>query len=219
MAAISLLARPEEKPAVSSIKVTATAKDDLIAWKPDRKLTWDDYRGEPDPAANAAASTTTLLTVSYQFGRSAFKFTISSGFDPSRSWGIHRTAYILSHEQGHFDIAEVYARKLYHKLSEYRYDPKSYRKDLKKIYEDVIKEKEEMQNKYDEETRNSILKVRQAEWLKKISGMLEETKEYADYQKSPYNSASTLRMISPKSSSLSANLFLSTSITSSLPSL
>jgi hypothetical protein len=219
MGAVFIMARPEDKPAAIAPFVTSPVKDDLIAWDAGRKLTWNDYRGEPDLNTDAAASTTTLLTVSYQFGRNAFKFTISSGFDPSRSWGIHKTPYILSHEQGHFDIAEVYARKLYRKLSEYRFDPKNYRKDLKKIYEEVIQEKEEMQNRYDEETRHSILKARQTEWLKKISTMLEETSEYAGYQKSPYNSASTLRMISPKSSSLSANLFLSTSITSSFPSL
>ena len=93
----------------------------------------------------------------------------------------HRTAYILSHEQGHFDLAEVYARKLFRKLSEYRFDANNYRKDLKKIYDDVIKEKEAIQNEYDEETRHSILKAKQAEWLKKIAAMLEETNEYASY--------------------------------------
>ncbi len=219
MTALFVISGPAEKTIPSSTPVIARFEDDLIAWNPERKLTWDDYRGEPDASADAAASTTTLLTVSYQFNRTGFKFNIRSGFDPSRSWGIHRTAYILSHEQGHFDLAEVYARKLYRKLSEYRYDAKTYRKDLKKIYDEVISEKEKMQNKYDDETRHSINKVRQAEWLKKIATLLEETKDDAEYQNKPYSSASTFRMISPKSSSRSANLFLSTSITNSFPSL
>ncbi|MBL0234924.1 MAG: hypothetical protein IPQ08_14890 [Chitinophagaceae bacterium] len=45
----------------------------------------------------------------------------------------------------------------------------------------MIKEKEAIQNEYDEETRHSILKAKQAEWLKKIAAMLEETNEYASY--------------------------------------
>ena len=217
VSALFIMARPEGK-TVTYLPFTPS-EDGLIPWNASRKLTWDDYKGEPDPQADAAASTTTLLTVSYKFSRNNFSFAIRSGFDPTRSWGTHRTAYILSHEQGHFDIAEVYARKLFQKLSEYKYDPRSYQKELKKIYEEVIKEKEKMQNEYDEQTRHSILRVRQEEWLKKIATMLHESAAFAGYQNNPYNSASTLRMISPKSSSLSANLFLSTSMISSFPSL
>jgi len=38
-----------------------------------------------------------------------------------------------------------------------------------------------VQQQYDRETRHSIDEVKQAEWLKKISRMLEELKEYANY--------------------------------------
>ena len=94
---------------------------------------------------------------------------------------MHKTAYILSHEQGHFDLAEVYARKLYKKVQEYRFHQKNYRKDLQKIYKEILDEKEEMQSKYDRETNHSINKEKQVEWLKKIEKMLEEYKDYADY--------------------------------------
>ena len=66
-------------------------------------------------------------------------------------------------------------------MSQYKFDRKTYQKDLKKIYEDVIEEKEETQNNYDRESRHSINRQKQAEWLKKIEEMLEETKDYADY--------------------------------------
>lgn len=180
-AAVIVMPGPEIKPVPATFSKIAATEEELISWDADRKLTWDDYRGEPDPSTDAAASTTTRLTVSYQFKKDGYRFTIRSGFDPYRSWGTHRTAYILSHEQGHFDLAEVYARKLFRNLSEYRFDANNYRKDLKKIYDDVIKEKEAIQNEYDEETRHSILKAKQAEWLKKIAAMLEETNEYASY--------------------------------------
>jgi len=45
----------------------------------------------------------------------------------------------------------------------------------------VTDEKEEVQNDYDRETRHSINKEKQAEWLKKIEKMLEEYRDYADY--------------------------------------
>jgi len=121
------------------------------------------------------------LIVEYNISSNHFEYKIQSLFSKTRSWGLYKTAYILSHEQGHFDIAEVFARKLHKKLSEYKFNLKTYKKDLKKIYDEVTDEKEETQNEYDEETRHSINKTKQAEWLRKIDEMLEEYEEYTDY--------------------------------------
>jgi hypothetical protein len=155
--------------------------EDLLEWSPERKLTWEDYHGEPERNSDAVASTTTYLGIEYNIKSDQFSFTINSRFSKDRSWGTHRTPYILSHEQGHFDIAEVYARILYARMSQYKFNRKTYAKDLKAIYDEVILVKEEMQERYDTETNHSIFKVRQAEWLKKIEGMLEATKDWAGY--------------------------------------
>lgn len=156
--------------------------EDLINWNAARKLTWADYKGSPDPNSDAAASTTTYLAIEYNIQTNSFGYKIQSRFSRTRSWGLHKTDYILSHEQGHFDIAEIYARKLHKEMSEYQFDKKSFRKDLKKIYDDVTEEKEEFQNQYDRETRHSINKTQQAEWLKKIQDLLLKYQDYADYQ-------------------------------------
>ena len=47
----------------------------------------------------------------------------------------HKTDYILKHEQGHFDIAEIFARKLNKKMSEYKFNKTTYKTDLKNIYD------------------------------------------------------------------------------------
>jgi hypothetical protein len=155
--------------------------DDMVEWKADQPLTWNDYRGRPDPSSDAAASTTTYLTISYNISSTHFSYKIQSKFSKSRSWGLYKTPYILSHEQGHFDIAEIFARKLHQRLSEYHFNRNSYENDLKVIYDDIIAEKKEMQEAYDEETRHSINRTKQGEWLRRIASMLEETKDYSDY--------------------------------------
>ena len=66
-------------------------------------------------------------------------------------------------------------------MSTYKFNAKTYQKDLQKIYEDVTKEKEDIQNKYDKETNHSIRKEEQAVWLKKIKLMLEEYADWAAY--------------------------------------
>lgn len=157
------------------------SNEELLEWSASRKLTWADYKATPNPRSDAAASTTTTLVVNYDITNTRFGYKIQSRFSKTRSWGLHKTDYILSHEQGHFDIAEIFARKLHQKLSEYKFDKKSYQKDLKKIYDDVTGEKEEMQNKYDRETNHSIKKQEQADWLKKIEAMLEDYADWANY--------------------------------------
>lgn len=158
-----------------------TRHEELLDWDANRKLTWADYKAKPDQNSDAAASTTSILVISYNISSTGFTYKIECRFSKTRSWGLHKTDYILSHEQGHFDIAEIFARKLHKKMSEYRFNKKTYQKDLDKIYEEVVREKEKMQNDYDKETNHSINKQKQAEWLQKIKALLEEYKNFADY--------------------------------------
>lgn len=162
--------------------LSAQSKDEeLLEWNASKKLTWNDYKASPDPTSDAAASTTTYLSIEYNITSSSFGYKIKSRFSKTRSWGLHKTDHILSHEQGHFDIAEVFARKLNKLMSEYKFDWKTYRQDLKKIYQDVLDEKEEMQNEYDQETNHSINKEKQEEWLKKIKKVLKEYENFSNY--------------------------------------
>ena len=73
-------------------------------------------------------------------------------FSRNRSWGLYKTDYILSHEQGHFDITEIFARQLNKRMSEYIFNKNTYQQDLQKIYNDIQREKETLQNQYDNET-------------------------------------------------------------------
>lgn len=155
--------------------------EELLRWTENRKLTWEDYKAAPDTTGTFAASTTTYLTVDYTFTQDEFAFKIHSDFSKTHSWGLNKTAYILQHEQGHFDIAEIFARKLYKCIKEYRYNKKTCREDLSKIYDSIVNEKSQMQEDYDRETNHSIIKQKQKEWLKKIDDMLVEYRPWAGY--------------------------------------
>jgi Bacterial protein of unknown function (DUF922) len=162
-------------------QTTAGTDEDLIRWSAARRLSWADYKASPDPDSDAAASTTTFLGIEYKMDNNSFGYKITSTFSRSRSWGRHKDAYILSHEQGHFDIAEIFARILNKKMSGYQFNRRTYQKDLKKIYDETTDAKEEMQDKYDYETKHSINRAKQAEWLKKIETLLKEYETYAGY--------------------------------------
>lgn len=162
-------------------------KEELINWQAGRKLTWNDYYGKPDPASDAAASTATYLGIEYSFSNNNFNYKITCSFSKNKSWVRYKNDFVLSHEQGHFDITELFARKLNKAMSEYHFNRNTYRKDLDKIYQDILDEKDNMQDQYDHETNFSRNKEKQIEWLKKIEKMLGELKEFANYR-DPFSS-------------------------------
>ncbi|MCG2614355.1 DUF922 domain-containing Zn-dependent protease [Terrimonas sp. NA20] len=163
------------------VLVHAQQPDDLVHWNKRHQLSWSDYQGKPEANATAAASTATYLSVEYSFKDGKLGYIITCSFSRSKSWGLHKNDYILAHEQGHFDIAEIFARKLHQRLKEYQFDKKTYQTDLRDIYENTMDDKEEMQNKYDRETNHSINREKQAEWLQRIGSELEKLSGFANY--------------------------------------
>jgi hypothetical protein len=156
-------------------------EEQMIAWKESRPLTWDDYKGRPDTNSDAAASTSTFLKVEFHVSQGEFSYSIQCAFSPAQSWGRSKTPGILKHEQGHFDITEVFARKLHQQLVAYRFNPSSYKTDLSQIYNTITREKEKFQDQYDRETDHSRKPEEQEKWSRKIAGMLKELKDYAGY--------------------------------------
>ena len=167
---------------VATPGLTQDKNEELIDWSSSRRLTWADYKAEPDKSSDAAAITTSYLGIQYNFSDGKITFNIVCKFSKNKSWGLYKNAHILEHEQGHFDITEIFARKLNKETSEYKFDKKSYQKDLQKIYDDVMKAKEKLQTQYDSETDFSRNKDKQAEWLVKIAKMLADTEAYANYK-------------------------------------
>jgi len=170
----------------NTILKTEDPKDNFIDWSK-KRLEWADYLCEPDPSSDAAATTTTYLGVEYKISKSVFSYRIACRFSKEKSWGLHKTSYILAHEQGHFDITEIFARELNKRLSKYNFNKRTFQDDLKKIYDRVMEDKEDFQREYDEDTDYSRNRARQLAWLEKIENILEETEEYAYYEKIDQN--------------------------------
>jgi len=156
--------------------------EETIEWKSSRLLTWTDYKANPDPNSDAAASTTTYLGVEYNMDQKGLTWKIQCLFSITRSWGRHKDDFVLKHEQGHFDIAEIYARKLNQRLKDYKFNNTTFKDDLKTIYTTITSEKEAFQDQYDNETDHSRKKEVQVEWLKKITKMLDDLKDYSSYR-------------------------------------
>lgn len=155
--------------------------DDYIKWKEDRKLTWDDFKAEPLKIGNTAAMTTTHLGFAYNVTNGIVSYKIDCRFEKKKSWGLVKNDWILKHEQGHFDIAEIFARKLNEATASYQFNKRTFQKDLDSIYKAIVADKEEFQQQYDDETDYSRNKSGQQAWFKKIEEELKLSKDWADY--------------------------------------
>jgi hypothetical protein len=164
--------------------VTSINKEEsseFIPWVVRRNLNWEDFQCAPKRNTDAVASTSTSLGLSYQVSHGELNYEITCNFSKLKSWGLVQNDYILAHEQGHFDITELFARKLHESLSKYQFNKRTYRDDINRIYQDVVAQKEEMQQAYDGETDHSRKRRIQSEWHEAIEKMLEQSAPYANY--------------------------------------
>ncbi|MDB5253501.1 MAG: hypothetical protein JWP27_2670 [Flaviaesturariibacter sp.] len=179
-----LQSESSKAPAEESLILTKPVKEESaesIPWSARRILTWEDFQGEPKRNTDAVASTSTSLGIAYQLRNGQLTYEVTCTFSKPKSWGATRTAYILAHEQAHFDITELYARKLNQKLQQYQFNRKTYKQDLNAIYQSVVSEKEAMQQAYDNETDHSRRRRIQNEWLDRVEQLLVDSQAYATY--------------------------------------
>jgi Bacterial protein of unknown function (DUF922) len=155
--------------------------DEFIPWLDQRKLAWEDFYAEPKRNSEAVASTSTSLGISYQLEDGVLVYQITCNFSKQKSWGLLKTDYILAHEQGHFDITEIAARRLHGAILQYEFNEDTYKQDINSIYRIIVKDKENMQAEYDHITDHSRNRRIQREWQEKIKMMLEETSSWALY--------------------------------------
>ena len=184
--ALSFSGRPELK---LKTPVAPIAKDssllilsaDMIPWENDKRLEWEDFLCEPKVGTDAVASTSTSLGIAYQLTDGELKYHITCYVNNEKSWGLMKTDYILAHEQGHFDITEIFARRLNQALQNYQFNKKTFKKDIGQIYQSIVSEKEEYQKTYDAQTDHSRNRKVQYDWLEKIDSLLAETASCSNY--------------------------------------
>jgi predicted secreted Zn-dependent protease len=127
--------------------------------------------------------TNSSINVEFGYDDEELQYSIKCRFDKTKSWVRIRNNEILAHEQGHFDMAELHARKLNKALKEYRFNAKSVSEDVNRIYDSIMTLHHAAQSEYDKETDFSRNKEKQALWQKKIADDLQQLKAFAGYNK------------------------------------
>lgn len=149
------------------------AQEEAVLWTENLELSWEDFKDSPNMSSRAAALTAS--GISYEFtaedinGELNISYKVSAFFYPEQSWYKPEVCNqnILNHEQLHFDIAELFARKMRSKLEKAKFTS-NVKKEIKEIYKTIIKELSAFQNSYDKETDFSRNLPQQLLWNKKI---------------------------------------------------
>lgn len=167
----------------SAVQGYSQNSEEKFPWSAEKPLSWEDFRAPADETHRYAAATNSGVSYSWSLrsgmGSTDFKYEVLSSFYPDNSWvkPDKKTAYLLAHEQLHFDISELHARKLRKALHEYTIT-KNVKQDLQKIYRTIEAERQQMQKKYDLESRHSLQKDAEEKWQKFVKQEMEKYKEF-----------------------------------------
>ncbi|QHS63648.1 hypothetical protein [Chitinophaga agri] len=156
-----------------------------FTWSPDRPLTWDDYKGNPNTIRqlNVGARTSCRFGIRVDTLHAPGKanVTVTSEFICYQSSvrDGQQSPSLLAHEQLHFDLCEAYARSLRKTLAIAALTPASATSISKEAFLQTYDLYREQQTLYDAETQHGLNADAQARWAKKISDALTALNAYA----------------------------------------
>lgn len=155
-----------------------------ILWSATRPLTPADFQGRPGPSDRLAALTSADLKADAACRDFVFSGTVRATFDPATSWFRQpktASAALLRHEQLHFDLTELYARRLRQKLVAFqgRANCAKLQPAFDNLTKPVYQEWDREQNRYDQDTNHGLNAERQAFWEAQTKLKLAQLQEFA----------------------------------------
>jgi predicted secreted Zn-dependent protease len=84
---------------------------------------------------------------------------------------------LLSHEQGHYDLNEIFAAELKNILTDSCFDKLQYKSQVDSIFKSLHSKYDKLQLKYDLDTDHMRQKNMQAKWKRDISVMLKKSRK------------------------------------------
>lgn len=158
------------------------SQDTVLVWNENMKFGWEYYTGkQPEWKKNTFSVASTCYDLSYDFPSDG-RVRVAAHFHSDCSWVLpdFKTPDILAHEKLHFDIVELFARKLRKKISEAVFtDSENARKKIKAWHKQTEKEMDRFQDLYDKETNGSMNVEMQRKWEERVTMELDALKAHS----------------------------------------
>ncbi|MEM1322574.1 MAG: hypothetical protein AAGG75_20080 [Bacteroidota bacterium] len=161
---------------------TSTNTPEIIYWDEDYKLSWDDFEGDPRFEYQSISALTSSGIVHYKGCRDGkIIYKVQAYFEKHESWvkDEARTDHHLRHEQLHFDITELNARRLRKALKERSFNCGE-EQEFEDFVANLLANWENDQRAFDLFTRHSLRRNVQKQWFYKIEMELSLMDEYKE---------------------------------------
>lgn len=181
--------------------LAASSEPAELLWTEGYRLTWEDFRGDPPPASLRGTEAAKIWIglrysatwelffdpVRGQWTARLLGCATQAFMDRTRSWVLpdQRHPEVLRHEQGHFDLLEVFRRLLEKELRAWIGKPvsaatreeaeRALTRRLEEVYLGVWEAHEAHQAQYDQETEHGRNQGQQDQWSRRIFLWLEES--------------------------------------------
>jgi hypothetical protein len=174
----------------STVVLSAQSHPPVIEYAALSNFHWGLFKGKINPkhveqmGANIAAVTVSALsyTTSVINGKTA-TIRITAEFRPHESWTrypkIKLPAVALDHEKRHFDITEIYARKIRQMVSTTKFSSIGFNEELDALFKEMAAQHRAEQARYDLETNHSIKPEEQKQWNVWIDSQLKALSKYS----------------------------------------
>lgn len=141
------------------------AQRDLAEWNDTLHLGLDDFKGRITDTTQQIASVCGIYCIPQILGDTA-SVTIIAYFDRNKSWARKKrvSGLLLQHEQGHFDLTEIFARKLKKRILAIRTNKRRFTSDIKQLYEKTWDDLQRQNKAYDKATDFSNVEFAQRTW-------------------------------------------------------
>jgi hypothetical protein len=181
---------PDNWSACHRIKAIVYFKEDIyglekrITWNKKRKLTWNDFKDHTNQSGDSTVSAYTYCGFDIETTQvtafSSPKYRVNAYFDCNSSWFNQQLigdSNLLNHEQGHFDLSEIFARVLRKDLMNSLFKQPAFDN-----MQEYLREKQLIytarQREYDRSTQHGALLRAQQNWTLTIQRELDSLSRY-----------------------------------------
>ena len=178
-------------PTLTAVLDGEIAAAEAIPWS-DRPLTWKEFRGTPpaDPGDEGARTAYSLFYGARCTGR-RFQFRVLAAVLPRLSWVTAAvlknpalSARSLRHEQTHFNLSEVHARRMRKYFAELPQPCTHSEAELNALAQRLVRAEATAQSSYDQETNYGRTAAKQSEWEAETARQIESLAAYGEPVKS-----------------------------------
>jgi hypothetical protein len=164
---------------IYSAAVAQTIKsDNILEWNEFYELQWSDFQGPRGESAIGDAGTAVKIkAVPFYVGKK-IDYDVLAYFDRQKSWSTDRSNELLAHEQLHFDIAELYARKIRKKIRQLQSSGVNELEVFNRHIRELLEESNDEDIRYDAETLHGSIVKKQALWAKQVKEALDDLSDY-----------------------------------------